>query len=113
MKLHRRDPRRIVFVAALVFLAAARDGYALPAAHNQPEAIQVAQATEAPPRELEPRYEPVPPPQKSWYNDQYIFAATRGVANSTLIPALKAPLFILTVPVDLICLPFAAVGGFF
>lgn len=113
MELRRRDLRRFLFVAALVFLAVARDGYALPAAHNQPEVIQVAQATEAPPRELQPRYEPVPPPPKSWYNDQYLFAATRGVANSTLIPALKAPLFILTVPVDLVCLPFAAVGGFF
>ena len=113
MELNRRDLRRFLFVAALVFLAVARDCYAMPGAQNRSEVIQVAQATEAPPRELQPRYEPVPPAPKSWYNDQYLFAATRGVANSTLIPALKAPLFILTVPVDLVCLPFAAIGGFF
>ena len=113
MELYRRDFRRLVLVTALLLFAAASDGYAMPPAHNQPEVFQVAQATEAPPRELEPRYEPVPPPPKSWYNDEYIFAATRGVANSTLIPALKGPLFILTVPLDLVCLPFAAIGGLF
>lgn len=113
MELHRRDPRRLVFVAALVFLAAASDGYAMPAAHNQPEVIQVAQASDAQPRELQPRYEPVPPPQKSWYNDSYIFAMTRGVADSTLVPAAKAPLYLLTVPLDLVLLPFAAIGGLF
>jgi len=113
MELHRRDPKRLVFVAALVCLAAARDGHALPVAHNQPEVIQVAQAAEPPPRELQPRYEPVPPEPKSWYNDSYIFAMTRGVANSTMVPAAKAPLYLLTVPLDLVLLPFAAIGGLF
>ena len=50
---------------------------------------------------------------KSWYNDSYIFAMTRGVADSTMVPAAKAPLFLLTVPLDLVLLPFAAIGGFF
>jgi hypothetical protein len=73
----------------------------------------VAQATEPSPRELQPRYEPVPPPEKSWYNSSYIFGMTRGVANSTLVPAVKAPLFVLTVPLDLVFLPFEAIGGCF
>ena len=64
-------------------------------------------------RELEPRYEPVPPQQQSNYNDAYIFALTRGVADSTLHPAAKAPLFLFTVPLDLVLLPVAAMGGLF
>jgi hypothetical protein len=113
MILHRRDLPRGVFVAALVFLAVAREGEVLAGAHNRPDVIQVAQAPDTPPRELEPRYEPVPPPPKSWYNDSYLFGMTRGVANSTLVPAAKAPLFLLTVPLDLVLLPFAAIGGLF
>jgi len=112
MKLQRRVPRSLVSVALLVVLAAAHTGQALPAA-DQPAAVQVAQEPEAPPRELQPRYEPVPPQPKSWYNDSYIFAMTRGVADSTLVPAAKAPLYLLTVPLDLVLLPFAAIGGLF
>ncbi len=114
MSLHRRSPSRLMLAAALVLLAAARDAHALPAFHHQPEVIQVAQADEPPPRELQPRYEPEPPPPpKSWYNGSYIFAMTRGVAGSTLVPAAKAPLYLLTVPLDLVLLPFAAIGGLF
>jgi hypothetical protein len=113
MELHRRDPRYLVFLAALASLMAASAGHAMPAADRQPDVIPLAQAPEPAPRELEPRYQPVPPPEKSWYNDSYIFAATRGVANSTLVPAAKAPLYLLTVPLDLVLLPFAAIGGLF
>ena len=38
---------------------------------------------------------------------------TPGVANSTLVPAAKAPLFLLTVPLDMVLLPFEAIGGCF
>ena len=96
--------RRIV---AGVVLMATATGNAAPAV------AQVEQAPEPSPRELQPRYEPVPPTPKSWYSTDYFFAATRGVANSTLVPGVKAPLFILTVPLDIVCLPFAAIGGFF
>jgi hypothetical protein len=104
--------------AALVCLTAASASPALPVADRLPAAaVQVAQvpepADEPPPRELQPRYEPVPPQQKSWYNDSYIFAMTRGVSNSTLVPAARAPLYLLAVPVDLVLLPFAAIGGLF
>jgi hypothetical protein len=47
------------------------------------------------------------------YNTDLIFGMTKGVADSTMIPAIK-PLFLLvTVPLDLVFLPFAALGGFF
>lgn len=110
MILHRRTLRSL---ALLVALTAATAGQALPAAEHQTEVIQLAQETEPPPRELEPRYQPVPPQPKSWYNDSYIFAMTRGVSNSTLVPAAKAPLYLITLPVDLVLLPFAAIGGLF
>jgi len=43
----------------------------------------------------------------------YFFAMTRGVAWSTLSPAVKPLLFVFTVPLDIALLPFAAIGGFF
>ncbi len=47
------------------------------------------------------------------YNSEYIFAMTRGVADSTMIPAVKPLVFLLTIPLDIVFLPFAAIGGFF
>lgn len=70
-----------------------------------------AQGTEE--GELSPRYEPVAPEPKSSYNDSYLFAMTRGVADSTIHPAGKVPLFLLTIPLDLALLPFATIAGFF
>jgi hypothetical protein len=64
-------------------------------------------------RPLEPRYQPREPEKESWYNGSYIFGMTRGVANSTIAPAGKVPLFVLTVPLDIVFLPFAAIGGLF
>ena len=117
MTVHRRTGTFLWWYAALVCVTAASQVQAMPVADRQPAALQLAQAPEPadepPPRELQPRYEPVPPPQKSWYNDSYIFAMTRGVSNSTMVPAAKAPLYLLTVPVDLVLLPFAAIGGLF
>jgi len=54
-----------------------------------------------------------PPPEQPGYNPEYLFATTRTVAYSTLPTALKTPLFVLTIPVDLALLPVAAVAGFF
>jgi hypothetical protein len=62
---------------------------------------------------LESRYAPREPEKKSWYNGSYIFGITRSVAGSTISPAGKAPLFVLTVPLDLAILPFAIIGGLF
>ena len=64
-------------------------------------------------RPLEPRYQPREPVPDPWYNSSYIFGMTRGVANSTMAPAGKAPLFVLTVPLDIVCLPFTLIGGLF
>ncbi|MGH7787403.1 MAG: hypothetical protein ACRERC_11085 [Candidatus Binatia bacterium] len=100
-------------LALLAALTAASAGHALPVPERHADVIQLAQETEPPPRELEPRYQPVPPQPKSWYNDSYIFAMTRGVSDSTLVPAAKAPLYLLTVPLDLVLLPFASIGGLF
>jgi len=47
------------------------------------------------------------------YNSQYLFGMTRGVAQSTLTPGLKPLCFLFTVPLDIVLLPFAAIGGFF
>jgi hypothetical protein len=47
------------------------------------------------------------------YNTEYIFGMTKGVANSTWIPGVKVVLFIVTIPLDIVLLPFAAIGGFF
>lgn len=77
--------------------------------------MQLAQAegAESQPRELQPRYEPVEPQPKSSYNDEYIFGLTRGVVDSAMHPAAKVLLFPLTVPLDLVFLPFSAIGGLF
>lgn len=45
------------------------------------------------------------------FNDRYVFAATRGVRNMRMHPALKATLFPVTVAVDLVFLPFSTVAG--
>ena len=113
MDVQRRDWHRRALIGSLALLAVASRGAALPAADGPPEVIRLAQAPETPPRELQPRYEPVPPEPKSWYNNAYLFAMTRGVADSTMVPAVKAPLFVLTVPLDIVLLPFAAIAGCF
>ncbi len=62
---------------------------------------------------IEPRYQPREPEPKPWYNSKLLFGMTRGVANSTIAPAAQVPLMVLTVPLDIVFLPFAAIGGFF
>jgi hypothetical protein len=47
------------------------------------------------------------------YNTDLIFGMTKGVAASTMIPAIKPLFLLLTIPLDLAFLPFAAIGGFF
>jgi hypothetical protein len=50
---------------------------------------------------------------RSGYSGEYIFGMTKGLMRSTLTPALKPVVMILTVPLDLVFLPFAAIAGFF
>jgi hypothetical protein len=47
------------------------------------------------------------------YDSEYLFGMTRGVVNSTLMPALKPLAFLVTVPLDLALLPFTAIAGLF
>ena len=83
--------------------------------------ILLAQDGGTVPRELEPRYESPPPgkpgpyneQERQFYNSDYLFGITRALVNSTIVPAGKAPLFLFTVPLDIVFLPFAAIGGFF
>ncbi len=79
----------------------------------EPSLHRLAQAAGTEPRELQPRYEPVAPQPKSSYNSSYIFGMTKDLAASTIAPAGKAPLFLLTVPLDIVLLPFTIIGGFF
>lgn len=105
---------RAVLVVTVVLLAAVGDSRSLSAGGARADASELAQAQGTQPRPLEPRYQPEPPePPPSWYNASYIFGLTRGVAGSTMVPAAKAPLFLLTVPLDVVLLPFAAIGGLF
>ena len=85
------------------------------------EPILLAQEGGTEPRELEPAYAPPPPGKPGPYNEaegpgynsDYLFGITRATVRSTIVPAAKVPLFLLTVPLDIALLPFAAIGGFF
>ncbi len=102
----------ILLIALLCSVVAA---FAAPGASEQPSdgALILAHDDGTRGGELEPRYTPAPVEQPSSYNSSYIFGMTRGVAESTIHPAGKVPLFVLTVPLDLVFLPFAAIGGLF
>jgi hypothetical protein len=113
MRSNRGKLIRDALAAFLVVVTTASAGFGASGVTVQTEAIQVAQVGGTEPRELEPRYKPVQPEEKSWYNSSYIFGLTRGVAGSTMVPAAKAPLFLFTVPLDLVLLPAAAIGGLF
>lgn len=103
--------RRIAVLAWILALAPAGAAFAVepPAADE----IVVAQAGTPQGGALEPRYQPAPIEEKSSYNSDYLFGMTRGVSHSTIHPAGKAPLFLLTVPLDIILLPVTLIGGFF
>lgn len=62
---------------------------------------------------LKPTYEPRPPAEKEIYTTDYLFAITRSVSESTLVPAAKVPLYIFTIPLDVAFLPIEAIAGFF
>jgi len=50
--------------------------------------------------------------QPGWsYNSDYIFAISSALRDSTLPPAGKVPLFILTIPLDAVLLPFSLLAG--
>ena len=100
-------------LALWLLFAALPTGAVSAEAHPQARPLVVSQAGGTEPGELRPRYQPVPPEEKSWYNSSYMFALSRGLADSTLVTPAKAPLFLFTVPLDLVLLPFTAIGGLF
>jgi hypothetical protein len=51
--------------------------------------------------------------RRSGYNDEYIFAATRGVTGMDAPPYAKVPLIPITLVLDLVALPFEVVAGLF
>ena len=75
-----------------------------------PGALRSFEAGVAAAYEMEER---APAEQRRSYNTEYLFAMTRGVADSTLITPLKPAVFLLTIPLDIVCLPGAAIAGFF
>lgn len=103
----------MVALGAAFILLQAATAPARSEAPAPPQSVELAQGRGTEPRELEPRYRPAPPEEKSWYNASYIFGMTRSVARSTMVPAAKVPLFVLTIPLDVVFLPFAAIGGMF
>jgi hypothetical protein len=109
----RKITHGIGLAVALAVLLTTNGTYATAGAPEQGATIELAQAGGTEPRELEPRYQPVPAEEPGWYNSSYIFGMTRSVAGSTMVPAAKVPLFVLTVPLDIVFLPFAAIGGLF
>jgi NAD(P)-dependent dehydrogenase (short-subunit alcohol dehydrogenase family) len=109
----KRKQSQGIGLALAVTLLAANATYAVAGVRESGAAVELAQAGGTEPRELEPRYQPVQPEEPSWYNSSYIFGMTRSVAASTMVPAAKVPLFVLTVPLDIVFLPFAAIGGLF
>jgi len=51
--------------------------------------------------------------RRGGYNDEYIFVATRTVADADVHPVAKVPLFPLTIILDVVALPVEAIAGFF
>jgi hypothetical protein len=76
-------------------------------------AAPAAARAEGDTKPLEPTHQPMPPPEKPIYTTDYLFAITRSVTSSTLVPAAQVPLFLFTVPLDLVFLPIEAIAGFF
>jgi hypothetical protein len=72
-----------------------------------------AGAEEERPGTLKPTYEPRPPAEEPVYTTDYLFAISRSITDSTLVPAAQVPLLFLAVPVDIAFLPIEAIAGFF
>ncbi len=62
---------------------------------------------------LRPTHEPMPPRAKPVYTTDYLFAVTRSITESTMVPAAQVPLVFLAVPIDIAFLPIEAIAGFF
>lgn len=104
--------RRAAFGWLALALLLLTTGVPMPSAADDGVRV-VAQAEGTRDRDLEPKYRPREPEPPEAYNDDYFFAMTRGVAESPIHPAGKVALYVFSVPIDLVLLPFAAIGGLF
>lgn len=98
-----------LILAALLLISAAP---ALAHSHDGEETTQSGMGSDES-RPLQATYEPNPDVDEGAYTGRYFFAMSRGVANSTMHPAVQAPLFLLTIPLDIVLLPVAVIAGFF
>ena len=83
------------------------------AAADTADPLVVAQTQGTRDGDLEPRYQSREPESPDAYNNDYLFAMTRGVRDAAIAPAGKVPLYVLTIPLDIALLPFALIGGLF
>jgi hypothetical protein len=86
-----------------------------PADHHEAETTTGTQSgpgseSEALRATSEPTAESTPEP--GVYTTQYYFPLTRDLADSSLPQALALPLLVITIPVDILLLPAAAIAGF-
>lgn len=96
----------ILLVAALVALVVAPAAGADDEEERQGTQESYVRTVDGPKSLAEMEKEP------GWsYNAEYIFAVSRAVRDSRVAPAGKVPLFILSMPLDLVMLPFAAIAG--
>lgn len=95
---------------AMVSAGCATDSTASNGASSAPASSDCGPGCEG---KLEPRYQPREPKPEGAYDNSYLFGMTRGVADSTMHPAVKVPFFVLTIPLDIVTFPFALIGGFF
>jgi len=109
----RRGGARRWLAAGVALALLAPAGCASSGGASSGDEVSGAERTQRTEGELEPRYQPREPEPEPWYNSDYLFGMTRGVTDSTMHPAAKLPLLVLTVPLDLVLLPFAAIGGLF
>jgi len=109
-------PSRL-FVPVLAFVTAITLSHLSPSiafageVSQQTPELSVAQPHGEEPRELQPRYEPEQPQPRGSFNNEYIFGISRGVTDSSMHPALKVLILPITVPLDIVFLPFEIIGG--
>jgi hypothetical protein len=109
MDLHRR---LLGLAVLLAFAAFSTPALAAPPVASEPDRPAVWADTH-PPMAVPVARDSVDLEDHGGYTTEYIFGMTKGVMRSTLTPALKPVVLLLTVPLDIAFLPFAAIGGFF
>ncbi len=92
--------------------AAAIESSVSPALHDPAEPDGISWYEVVPPYAMNAR-DKVDLEEHGGWSGEYVFGMTKGLMRSTLVPALKPVFLIFTVPLDLVFLPFAAIGGFF